>query len=336
MSNRLSRPLVAALSFALVVGLGASSFANDGREFTPKERRKFEKLVEKGRRRAVADIKREARDLSKRIRKLRKRTNSVSSLVDDPRELLQEICLEIEDFHSKRRQVESSIGPINMNADDATADDIMFSAAGTVLGEEGITPAVAAALARLGRDASVPIEAELRLLRQMKFLELEAEKGQVDVPPKDEPDPAKFQFRRTIESHQAQPLDGSDPLIFFRPGLQTVQVTEEGDATIEMVVAFDEPTSFVNIQLKRPDGTVLTDFVAQQQDSENGTSRVLKFNFPLDTLPAPGDAVLFTASSAFTDSLFSLTDPFDCLAFIFPGLAIPTTPSASKAEDAAE
>lgn len=319
--------VVVACAFVLFV---ASTVAlADVRSFTPKERRRFDRIVSKLTDNAERDIRAQGRELVRQFKALRKDLRKGRLYREQVKEQLELLCLDLSTFRSPIELVQFSDGEEDVfNADLLRADRIQRDAANRVL---GINPAdgesvrvrienrfltsdnIMSRLNDLRKELAVKVDAEKRLVEE----DLAEGKRILE----------KFIFRRNVETHQVQPLDADEPLAFVRPGIQRIEVTEDGNAKVLLAVAFDEPDSLVRIELKRPDGTVLSTFDAQQRESTNGDSRQLAFEFNLDSLPAAGEPVLFTTSIGFDQSFLSLVDPFDCLAFLFPGLVTPSTPS---------
>ena len=325
MFRTLFRSLVPAVTVGLVVVGSTMSFADLDKEFSPKEVRRVEKLVNQQVKPSVANLKADARAVRKQLRDIRKRVQKGELAGEELEAELKEACEALE--RVREADTTPDFEDVGLDQDALFALRTARFVSALVLTErnEG-DPTPHQIHTHIPSGTVDRIIIRLEDVRLELAAELDREKRRIgDTSGGDDDAPASFVFRRNFETHFVQPLEEEDPVAFVRPGLQRVEVTEEGSTTIEVAVAENEPDSFVLIDLKRPDGTVITRFTARQRDSVNGDSRRLRFNFPLDALPAPGEIVLFTTTSGTDESLLPLLDPFDCLAFAFPGLSTPTT-----------
>lgn len=321
------RVLVAvACAFALFVG-SAVALA-DQRPLSKKERRKFDRVLKKQLRQVRSDLADEAKTILREAKRVR-RDSQAGRLTGRDRDIaIAGVCVDLSFF----RFPEANLGEDEFVN---PAEVAVSKAVSAAIGDEAPVTEFLAAFESLPSSIGQAADLEVRALRQRLAIAIEDEKARVEALPDSPTAEEKFEFEREAESHSVVSQPSGTRLDFVRPGLRRLEVTESGDVKVEVAVAFDEPDSFVRIELKRPDGTVLSTFDAQQKDSTNGESRQLAFEFTLDTLPAAGEPVLFTASSGFDQSFLSLVDPFDCLAFLFPGLVTPSTPqtpSSAKPE----
>lgn len=311
------RPLFA-LAFATLLSVSSVGALADTDSLTPGERRKFDKIVKKLLREERKDIVKDMKGIRSNARRILRDVKAGRLSDEEKAGDMVGLCSQIQVFLFPGEAEDD--GEVS---DEDRANDIVVRALAAVLPDDDDRN-------RRQIEFSIPAAVEsslvfeLRALRNGLAVGLEDLKDEINErqPPVDEPE--KFTFQRAAESHKVVSQPSGTELEFVRPGLQRIEVTEDGNVKVELGVAFDEPDSFVQVELKQPNGTPLSTFKARQSESSNGDSRTLKFEFTLDNLPAPGEPVLFTASSSFDESLLSLADPFDCLAFLFPGLVTPT------------
>lgn len=323
MSSVFRRVLLGCLVIVLTLGSGA---LGETREFSPKELQRFNRLLSRNLKVPLRNIRKEGRELEKRFEKLRKDIVKGEVAEEDRSFEVASVCSAFDRFENPISTTSTLAGQFEVDDDSESARVAIVNAASSAISDGGLV--FLSAVRSLGAGFNEQIADRLRFERSDQLRRLRLEKSRLEkliAALEGKPEEAKVEFHRGIENHVVDDPNGGDPLIFRRPGIERLKVTESGDVEIELSTAFPEPESFVRIQLTRPDGSVIFTKDVQQQDSTKTESRSLAFDFQLTTLPEPNEAVLLVIASSFSESLLDLLDPFDCFGFRFPS----STPSSN-------